>query len=362
MKGNIYKTKRGWLVWFPMGHEKDLRKHFVHKIEAERFLNGLRFEYDRGILDSRDYRADNPLGFENLVEAFLHHKRLLKGVDKYEQRLRFGILEWGSRNVKTIGFAEISGLITTLRERGYSNKYCKDIRDCIKSLYLWLVETGEIAHDQMPKFPTIKASSPFRNILDKDTQLRILLEVDRITIQFNRRIYIGILFLATYINLRPKELLSIKEKDIDLQNKRILIRESKTGEPKYVYLLEEDIALLETMPPAFGELFFFRHVHPRRGVATGAKFGHDYLYVYWKKACRNLGITGVDLYGGTRHSSAVALRESRTPEEIRRATGHRTGAAFDRYLQIKGDELRQIYAQARCKTVIKLSDYKENAK
>jgi len=319
MKGNIYQTKKGWLVWFPMGSEKDIRKHFVHLIEAERFLNGLRFEYDKGTLDSRDYRSDNPLGFENLVEQFLYSKRLLKGVEKYEQRLRFGILEWGSRNVKTIGFTEISGLITTLTERGYSSKYCKDIRDCIKSFFLWLIESGEITHDQMPKFPVVKVSSPYRKIIEKEVQGKILEEIKRIT-DFNPRIYVGILFLATYINTRPKEILGIREGDIDLGNRRILICESKTGEPKYVHLLDQDVDLLKTMPPAFPSLPFFRHINPRRGVATRAKFGHDYLYVWWKKACRNLGITGVDLYGGTRQGLLFLIRstasvQARYPKE-----------------------------------------------
>ena len=160
MKGNIYPTRHGFLVWFPMGSEKDIRQRFKHYEAAERFLNGLRFKYDEGTLDGRDYRKDNPLGFANLVEKFLHSKRLLRGVKKYEQRLQFGVLEWGSCNVKTIGFAEISGLLTGLRERGYSGKYIKDIRDCIKMFFRWLYQSGEITHDQIPKFPTIKASSP----------------------------------------------------------------------------------------------------------------------------------------------------------------------------------------------------------
>jgi hypothetical protein len=61
------------------------------------------------------------------------------------------------------------------------------------------------------------------------------------------------------------------------------------------------------------------------------------------KACTNLGIDGVDLYGGTRHSSARALRMHRTPEEIKRATMHTTNKAFERYFQIEADDVRNIY-------------------
>ena len=46
------------------------------------------------------------------------------------------------------------------------------------------------------------------------------------------------------------------------------------------------------------------------------------------KACNNLGIKGVDLYGGTKHSTATALSEFLTPEEIKRGgTGSTAGVA-----------------------------------
>ena len=66
------------------------------------------------------------------------------------------------------------------------------------------------------------------------------------------------------------------------------------------------------------------------------------------QACENLGIEGVDLYGGTRHSTAVYLREiGHSPEAIKRATMHSTNKAFDRYLRISGSEVRPIYQDAR---------------
>jgi NADH-quinone oxidoreductase subunit N len=51
----------------------------------------------------------------------------------------------------------------------------------------------------------------------------------------------------------------------------------------------------------------------------------------------------VDLYGGTRHSSAIALKKYRTPEEIKRATMHSTNKAFERYFWIETGDLREIY-------------------
>ncbi len=79
------------------------------------------------------------------------------------------------------------------------------------------------------------------------------------------------------------------------------------------------------------------------GCKTEAPFGKKYFYKWWVKACAKLGIEGVDLYGGTRHSSAIALRKFRTSEEIKRATMHTTNKAFERYFRIESEDLRDIY-------------------
>ncbi|MBU1902677.1 MAG: hypothetical protein KJ573_03700, partial [Proteobacteria bacterium] len=68
-------------------------------------------------------------------------------------------------------------------------------------------------------------------------------------------------------------------------------------------------------------------------------FGEHLLYEYWKRACSNLNIEGVDLYGGTKHSSATALRIYRTPEQIKRATMHSTNKAFERYFQMELEDV-----------------------
>jgi len=66
----------------------------------------------------------------------------------------------------------------------------------------------------------------------------------------------------------------------------------------------------------------------------------------------SLGIGGVDLYGGTRHSTVTALRQVATPEEIKNATFHSTNKAFERCFQIKADDARSIYLKANQLTTV----------
>jgi hypothetical protein len=82
-------------------------------------------------------------------------------------------------------------------------------------------------------------------------------------------------------------------------------------------------------------------------VNPGERFGKKYLYKWWKRASANLGISDVDLYGGSRHSSAQALAEFFSPEEIRQSTMHATNGAFERYFRTSPSNVRKVYEKTR---------------
>lgn len=68
----------------------------------------------------------------------------------------------------------------------------------------------------------------------------------------------------------------------------------------------------------------------------------------------NLGVEGVDFYGGTRHSTVTVLRDYFSPERIRKdGTLHRTNKAFDRYLQSNSKDAKEIYTTALKLTLLK---------
>ena len=53
---------------------RNTRRRFSVYREAERFLDGLRWEVDQGTYDPRDYRVDYPLGFKTLAQKWLKVK------------------------------------------------------------------------------------------------------------------------------------------------------------------------------------------------------------------------------------------------------------------------------------------------
>ena len=240
-------------------------------------------------------------------------------------------------NVKDIRYGHLEDFLKSIK--GLSEKTKHNILSTVHSMYEWLKLREEIR--DIPKFPTVSFELGYRRTVSKDQQLQILEEVKRICP--NPKVYIGIKWLATYISIRPGELVKLKEGDIDLANRYLYFPHPKEKKYKSVPILQEDVQILRSFSQSVPGLPFFRHDISVSGATLNEHFGQRYLYKWWVQACKNLEIEGVYLYGGTRHSSARALRAYRTPEEIKRATMHTTNKAFERYFNIEADDLRNIY-------------------
>ncbi len=330
---------------------RKVRKRFKNDyFAAQRFLTGLRFKHDEGTFDVRDYKHDNPLGFENLATKWLEVKERETKPKSYRNLFNYmvrAIQAWGNRNIKEIGYAEIEDFLLDQKVgktgKPISDKTRSNVRSALHDFWVWLRKRRLIRPDQMPEFPETKFELGFRTTVDKETQESILEAVREMTFHINPKIWLGIKWLCTYISIRPGELIRIKEKHIDTGNGYLMIPDPKEKRPKLVPMLDEDIELIKSFPKGFPELAFFRHQKGLQSVRENQPFGEKYFYKWWIRACEKLGIEGVDLYGGTRHSSAIALRKYRTPEEIRRATMHSTNKAFERYFRLESDDLRDIY-------------------
>ena len=333
---------------------RDIYRRFKEYEPASRFLTGLRFKNDEGSFDKRDYRKDNPLGFENQVEKYLDYKANtninIKTVQSYRNFLTRAIQQWGNKNIKEISDGEIEDLFfdqswKTPQGKPVSQKTRHNMKSCLHDFWTWVVrreKRGGKNLIEMPVFPEISYTLGWRTRTDIQTLEAILDEIKRISWAINPKIWFGINLLTKNIDVRPGELRMVKEKDINLESGYILIARPKEGLKdfgKYAYLDDEDIAIIKSMPTGMPFMYFFRHQKGRSGVKPGDQFGPKYLKTWWDKACKNLGVEGVGLYGGTKHTIATALGQLLTPEEIKRGgTGSRTNKAFDRYFQPQRQE------------------------
>jgi len=327
-------------------HFGKVKKRFKSYELASRFLTGLRYKTDENSFDERDYSKDKPLAFMNLASKYLDVKKETVKPSSYRNLHNYMMKScdaWGHTNIKEIGYGEIEDF---LLEHGktLSSKTIANMKSCLHDFFQWLIKRDVIS--QAPKFPSIKVRLAYRNTIGKEKQNEIIDEIARIA---PSKVWLGIKWLATYLAIRPGELVQIREQDIDIENRYLYIHHPKTGDTKPVPFLDEDILLFQKCKPCFPRSFFFRHETGKGGVKKGQRYGEKFFYKWWKKACDNLGIKGVDLYGGTRHSSAIALREYFSPEQIKQGTMHQTNKAFERYFKIEADDVRLIYERTTYK-------------
>lgn len=185
----------------------------------------------------------------------------------------------------------------------------------------------------------------FRETVDIPTQMAIIEDV-RAHEPF--KVWLCIKWLSTYIAIRPGEIRGITEDQVDRQRGVLIIPHPKEKRAKLVPLTSEDMELVaqydQSHPRPFNQAtHFFRHEGGIGGTRYGESFGHSMLYRAWRRACKRLGVSGVPLYPGTKHSTAMGLRAIYTPEQIKAQTLHSTSAAFNRYFQTGGEDLRQLY-------------------
>jgi integrase len=308
---------------------------------ARQFLEGLRFKKYEGSYDHRDYEKDSPLSLCVQSKRWLltkqgKSKKYLSNLNRWMEMAKS---EWGPRrNVKDVRYGDIEDLV--LRQ-SVSDKTKADMVACYSQFFKWIAKREGT---RPPEMPEIEYKLGWRNLIDMETQKRIIDEVERICP--NPRVWIGIKWLATYVAIRPQEMWLLKEKHINIDGYIVLPPDiTKEGTPKLVPMLEEDIELYESLPTSLPDLPFFRR-HRGKWVKNPCQhISSRAFYRWWKKACSNLGIENVDLYGGTRHSSTSALSEYFTEDEIQDSTQHKTNKAFRRYFRANAEPKRNIYTK-----------------
>lgn len=340
-----------FIVRFPKGIYLNFRDYN----QAAQTLNGLRYKKSENSLDIADFKKDKPNAFNNLAEKYLNTKKTMKSFRDIKRHINHACKYFKDMNVKDINGAHIEDYLFGVA--GISEKTRHNKKSQLHDFWSWLLRRGVINPSQMPLFPEIKYDLGFRKILDWETQQAVMDEVYRIAL--NPKVGFGIELLATYVALRPGDLLKIKEGDINLKDNEIIIHDPTKSKMKFKpILLTEDhterFRELKEMYPGFPALPFFRHIPGISGCRADRPFGKKYLYKYWIQACENIGIEGVDLYGGTRHSTTTEIARRRGENAAIRATGHSTNKAFLRYCQVQDRtalEMAELTVRERNKPV-----------
>jgi len=132
----------------------------------------------------------------------------------------------------------------------------------------------------MPETPFVMG---YRKILKPEDQTRVLAEVRRLNPE-NPRIYVGILWLCTYIKLRPSDLLEICECHINFETGCVLVPSHKTDKmknalPKIIALLPQDVEIIKRIPRAISpNARFFRQDTGAQGTSRDSLRKAPFLF------------------------------------------------------------------------------------
>lgn len=283
-----------------------------------------------------------------IMDEFLETKESLAEMDRitsetvttYRQRLNRIVMHLGPDMLATkVGFKDIG---TFLHRTRYSVKSKHDSIVIFKEMMEWADKCGYIS--EVPEYPKWRMNPAMdmkiRKNITKSEQVAVLREI---LASEDFKVYLACRWLATYIHVRPMELMKVLEGDIDRVQGTITVTKHKTSRltPKRIRLLPEDRELLRRCPDGGPHEKFFRDLQ-------GNPYGDKKLIRAWKRACSRVGIQGVDLYGGTRHSTVISLyREGGfSPEEIRVAGGWKSMASYRRYFNMDIEDVAKIHQAA----------------
>lgn len=286
--------------------------------EAEQALYGLRFKSGENTLDARDYKRDNPLSFKKLAEKWILQKSREKLAKTTFANLRKEITRavecFGDQNIKYITSAELEDFIYADHRKEKSDEPISDktranLKSCLHQFFKWASRRERF---EMPEFPDVRFELGWRKIVTLSEQQAILDEIRRISWDRSPRIWLGIHILSHNVNIRPGELLTVKQGDILLEYGFINVKHAKEGSlkaGKQAHLWPEEIEVIQQLmaqePHTLPHVYFFRHTN-----APGIKAGTRFSAVYWNKwamkACENLKLPRIGLYALVKHSTMTA--------------------------------------------------------
>lgn len=309
---------------------------------AEQELNRLR--YEKGTLgrtfNPENYKGSRPNSFVNLKDRYLTRKKHLASYRDIERYINRAAEHFGLTSIRDINGAELEDYLYGIQ--GISEKTRHNHMTQLRDFWQWCLKRGNIiALHEMPMFPAIDFELGRRKLTDWDTQEMIIATIRELSEHINPKIWFGIDMLATYTALRPDDLRRLYESSLDAHGILIIHNPTKRRHKfKTIRLAEDHVNMwrhLQQQYPAMPDMPFFRHTTGINRVKADTPFGEKYLYKWWIKACAVVGLEGVPLYPGTKHTTATETARMLGTAAARTASGL-TNKAFDRYCEIENTE------------------------
>lgn len=262
----------------------------------------------------------------------------------------------GRKKVQDVKRPDIAGLMEKLSyKQTEANKVFSVLRKMFNMAEVWGYRpdgTNPCRH--VPMFPAGKST----HLISDEEMGNLFRQLDKIEVEGleNYVIPLGIRLQFEFAG-RRSEIIALEWDWVDLQNRRVVWPDSKTGGMSKP-MSEEAYRLLSTAPRQEGSRYVLPSPsHAGKHLTTGEYYGG------WSRALKAAGATHVGTHG-IRHRSATDIANSGIPVKVGMAlTAHKTVVMFMRYVHTEDKPVRdaaELVANRR-KTITGMQRAKEVA-
>ena len=262
----------------------------------------------------------------------------------------------GRKKVQDVKRPEIAGLMEKLSyKQTEANKVFSVLRKMFNMAEVWGYRpdgTNPCRH--VPLFPAGKST----HLISDEEMGNLFRQLDKIESEGleNYVIPLGIRLQFEFAG-RRSEIIALEWNWVDLQNRRVVWPDSKTGGMSKP-MSEEAYRLLSTAPRQEGSRYVLPSPsHAGKHLTTGEYYGG------WSRALKAAGATHVGTHG-IRHRSATDIANSGIPVKVGMAlTAHKTVVMFMRYVHTEDKPVREAaeLVANRRKTITGMQGAKEVA-
>lgn len=281
-----------------------------------------------------------PSELEMLCRRYMEHCRrngnreqTLEGNDKVCRKFLRGLCEKGVSNVKDIDASAVSVALLCLTSTGYVK--------IIQRFLHFLFQEGYLNRDYSYIVPKFKRPSPIPSVYSIEEIRQIEASVDRSTPR-GKRDY-AIVLMTTRLGIRAGDIVKMLLEQLDFQNSRVMIIQSKTKVPLSLPMVAELrralLDYIENGRTKSADPHVFLSLYPPYSGLTNATPGQTVRRV----------IYAAGIEPGNRRSGSHAMRSSLASsmvndnvsyEAVRRTLGHTNPNAIKSYVRVDVEHLR----------------------
>ncbi|MEJ5042866.1 tyrosine-type recombinase/integrase [Pseudomonas sp. MYb398] len=240
----------------------------------------------------------------------------------------------GRKKVRDVKRPDVAGLMERLSyKQTEANKAFSILRKMFNMAEVWGYRSdGTNPCRHVPMFPAGKST----HLISDDDMGKLFRQLDKIEAEGLENYVIPLAIRLQFeFAARRSEIVTLEWEWVDLENRRVVWPDSKTGGMSKP-MSEEAYRLLSTAPRLEGNPYVLPSPrHSEQHLTTGEYYGG------WCRALKAAGATHVGTHG-IRHRSATDIANSGIPVKVGMAlTAHKTVVMFMRYVHTEDDPVRE---------------------